>query len=73
MEKLKMDKAMEFYIYKEHKARKEHECEMCGQIIKVGEEYSEEIGKYEGEFFSRKLHIICYDTLCEILSEMSDM
>ena len=65
----------EFYNEKQHTARKEHICEMCGGVIKVGEKYWNEVGKYNGEFFSRALHDICHkmerEFCCEVDTEFS--
>lgn len=41
---------MEFWNSRRHKARKKHCCEYCGAVIEVGETYSRETGKAEGEF-----------------------
>lgn len=51
---------MEFYSENCYTARKEHTCEMCGGIIHIGEKYYQESGKWEGEFFSRSLHVHCH-------------
>ena len=60
----------EFYDEHQHTARKEHICEMCGGVINVGEKYWNEVGKYEGEFFSRALHNICHQMEREFCSEV---
>lgn len=54
---------MEFYDQKMVKARKLHYCEFCGKTIGGGEQYSREIGKYEGDFFERKLCLTCHEML----------
>ena len=41
------------------KARREHKCECCGGAIKRGDKYKREWGKYDGEFFTRALHLRC--------------
>jgi len=59
---------MEFYSDGIHKARKEHKCIICNQIIAVGEKYHRQSGKYEGDFFDRCLHMTCnkmMDGYCE--------
>ncbi len=50
---------MEFYNRMYLKARKPHKCEFCGRTIERGEKYSRETGKYDGDFFCRKLCIPC--------------
>ncbi len=51
-------------------ARKEHTCEYCKKTIQVGEQYSVESGKYDGDFFTRKLCICCKNILDEYCSEV---
>ena len=52
--------SMEFYSEAMVKARKRHVCEMCGKDIQPGELYYRENGKWEGDFFSRALHVQCH-------------
>lgn len=63
---------MEFYEYLTRKAKKNHICEMCGKTIYPDEEYSVEIGKYDGDFFYRKLHNDCYNVLYEYFNDCED-
>lgn len=63
---------MECYTKSFPKARKNHTCEYCGQIINAGEQYSIEQGKWEGEFFTRKLHLHCEKILYECLADSGD-
>lgn len=35
-----------------HKARKEHRCCECGEVIRIGQRYERYAGKHEGEFCS---------------------
>ena len=58
---------MEFYDYFTRKARKKHRCEFCEKDIMPGERYSYEVGKFEGEFFVRKLCMPCRNMLDEYL------
>lgn len=44
-------------------SRKIHKCEYCDQKIKIGEKYSYESWKDNGEFFNRKLCLICKNIL----------
>ncbi|MHB1153543.1 MAG: hypothetical protein ACYCWE_21030 [Eubacteriales bacterium] len=64
--------SLEFYSQSIPKARKEHKCEMCRLTIEKGERYSYLAGKFEGEFFERKLHIKCGDILQEALKAMRE-
>lgn len=50
---------MEFFNETYHTARKEHCCECCERKIQIGERYSYQAGKFEGEFFDRRYHIDC--------------
>lgn len=61
--------SLEFYNHKKPIARKEHICEMCGQKIMVGERYSRDVGKYDGDFFTRDLHLDCSETLLRFIKE----
>ena len=66
---------MDFYSESRHKSRKERECECCGKTIKVGEIYSQQRGKYYGDFFSRDLCLTCEGAInsycCEVDNEFS--
>ncbi len=64
--------SMEFYNHSTPISRKERECEMCGQKIMPGEQYSKEVGKYYGDFFSRILHLDCSEVLGDFLSEAEE-
>ena len=63
---------MSFYASKNPTARKPHICEMCGEIIKKGEVYSKESGKWDGKLFTRKMHLECLDVLDEYCSEVDN-
>ena len=41
-------------------AKKEHVCYLCGQKIEKGESYHLYVGKYDGDFYSLKLHSECH-------------
>lgn len=60
---------LEFYTDVIHKARKEHKCEFCNDVIKVGKKYHRQSGKYDGEFFDRKIHMECDNMISEYCSE----
>jgi hypothetical protein len=45
---------------------------MCGREIAVGEEYSYESGKFYGDFFTRYLHMDCFDVMTELLAKLDD-
>ena len=63
---------MAFYEHMFHTAKKQHICEMCGKPINPNEEYSVEVGKYDGDFFYRKLHKDCYNILQEYYDDQVD-
>lgn len=63
---------MEFFNESKHTARKAYECEMCCRDINPGEQYYEERGKYEGEFFDRKMHVHCHKMEAEFCSEVDN-
>jgi hypothetical protein len=63
---------MSFYDAKTPTARKPHICEMCGEIIKKGEVYSKESGKWCGELFTRKMHLQCFDVMNEYCDEVDN-
>ncbi len=50
---------MQFYRESKHKSSKERICEMCGTVINKGDYYYSQCGKFDGEFFSRDLHVHC--------------
>ena len=58
---------MDFYNQKHAKARKSHKCEFCGKEIIPGETYSYESGKFDGDFFARKLCEPCFTMLAEFI------
>jgi hypothetical protein len=41
------------------RARKNHCCEWCGELIKVGEVYTRDVGVFQGDFYSSPLHTEC--------------
>lgn len=61
---------MEFYSSYTPIAKKPHTCEMRGGVINPGERYSYEAGKYDGDFFQRKLHLDCLSVLSDFCSEV---
>lgn len=63
---------MDFFNQKNVKAKKLHECEFCGKEIVPGETYSYESGKWDGEFFVRKLCIPCYNMLYQFIQDTED-
>ena len=60
---------MEFYDCSDRRAKKEHKCDFCNKTIRPGEKYSYEKGKYDGEFFTRKLCNTCALALSMYLHE----
>lgn len=67
---------LEFYNDKVFYAQKEYKCEFCNQKIKEGEKYHRQSGKYDGDFFVRKLHMVCdnmISTYCKEEKECEDI
>lgn len=58
---------MDFYNQKHVRARKSHKCEFCGKEIVTGETYSYESGKFDGDFFVRKLCETCFTMLADFI------
>lgn len=40
-------------------AKKEYKCELCSKPITIGSKYEREVGIFEGDFQSVKLHELC--------------
>ena len=53
-------------------ARKEHKCDLCGGVIKIGEKYLRSSGVYIGEFFDTKHHIECERIIHKYCKDMED-
>lgn len=51
------------------KAKKEHRCTWCGQMIPVGEQYVRRRGTFEGDPQIDKLHYECDDAAQEYFRE----
>lgn len=60
---------MEFYSQSTPRARKEHMCGFCGGVIRAGERYSYESGKFDGEMFVRKLCLPCKNILNAFIAD----
>lgn len=59
---------LDFYNIKTPKARKEHKCDLCEGTIQKGETYCRFSGKYDGDMFDDKYHLVCREiinTYCE--------
>ena len=54
---------IEFFTNSERKARTEHVCSLCKKIIEPGSFYLHQQGKYEGDFYTTKLHKSCSDII----------
>ena len=63
---------MDFYNNTHPKARKVHKCEYCNKEIAKDEKYSSESGKFNGDFFTRKLCFVCSKIFSEFCSESSE-
>lgn len=55
------DVANEFFHVTHVKARKEHRCVECRQLIPVGAEYARESGKGDGGIFTEKTCATCFE------------
>lgn len=54
---------IEFAKHSQHIAKKEHKCDLCGNVINVGEKYEHGSGKYDGEFYDSKHHLNCVELI----------
>ena len=55
------DGNVDFYKDRNVKARKEHRCGECGEVIKIGEIYEYVFGKCEGNVFTAKTCLPCLE------------
>jgi hypothetical protein len=62
---------LDFYSHEYPVARKIHKCEFCHCNIPRGQRYSYESGKYDGDFFVRKLCPECNAILSDYCDEYS--
>lgn len=63
---------LEFYNSTQRKARKEHKCDLCGQVIRKGEKYIRHSGKYDGDLFDDKYHLTCKNIIDAYCSDQGD-
>lgn len=63
---------LEFYNSFRRIARKLHKCEYCQKEIMVGEKYSYESGKFDGDFFTRTLCVQCRKMLNAYTDDVDD-
>jgi hypothetical protein len=40
-------------------ARKKHNCDLCGGVIEISEEYRVQTNKYDGDIYNFKTHLHC--------------
>lgn len=45
-------------------ARKEHQCNWCGEMILVGEKHSYQVAVFDGDFQHTRMHLEC-DAACD--------
>jgi hypothetical protein len=50
----------------ERKARKEHRCTWCGQMILIGEKYRHERVRVDGDMNTNDMHLECDEALAEL-------
>jgi len=60
----------DFYTEKKVKARKQHKCELCTDLIEKGEIYLKSVSVWEGDFNSYKRHLKCAKILDSYLSDI---
>lgn len=53
-------------------ARKEHRCEWCFTTIEVGESHNRWAGTEEGQWYSMRVHLDCYDAMTREWHEVGD-
>jgi hypothetical protein len=41
------------------KAKKEYQCFLCGEVIKIGERHVRRFGYYDGDSLSSRMHVEC--------------
>ena len=63
---------LDFYNISLRKANKEHICELCGEKIKVGEQYKRNSGKFDGEFYDISLHLFCDGIVNDYCTEIGE-
>lgn len=51
---------LEFFRQTNPRARKQHTCQLCKNVISVGEKYIRQSGKYDGDMFDN-----CYCETCD--------
>lgn len=61
---------MELYRIEYPVARKQHRCEFCGKKIEPKEQYSLEVGNFDGDFFVRKLCLPCNGMLSDYMASL---
>jgi hypothetical protein len=62
------DVTTEFFQWSEPRARKEYDCCECGAPIEKGERHFQATGKWEGDFFSVRQHLLCCQT-CMVIRD----
>ena len=60
---------LEFSSMSERIARKNHICDLCGEVITIGEKYNRYSGKYEGEMFDMKHHLMCREIIYQFCDD----
>lgn len=53
-------------------ARKDHHCIWCGEIIKAGQAFHANAGKYEGKFQYNCYHPECWRVACDLFRSGDD-
>lgn len=63
---------LDFFKSTHPTARKDYKCDLCNQIIHRGEVYHRYTGKYDGELFDDKYHLLCQNIINTYCSETGD-
>jgi hypothetical protein len=53
-----------------HKAKKQHQCIWCGQMILIGDSYVYTTGTYMGDFQTHHFHPECENACIDELNDM---
>jgi hypothetical protein len=54
------------------KAKKQHQCIWCGELILIGEIHFKEVGEYEGDFQSNRYHNECHSAADKYFKESGE-
>lgn len=55
-----------------YKARKVHKCDLCRQLINIGEKYNRQAGVNDGDFYDVCFHLHCENIISSYCAEDGD-